>query len=67
MAASQAFQFLRLHRAFDSFSDDAGLERPGQRQDAFNDRGTLGKQDASDERTIVFQGIDRMLVLVAQR
>src|SRR4029453_17616554 len=67
MAAAEALELLRLHRAFDAFGHDAGFERPRERENAFNDRRALGKQETSDERPIDLQGIDRKLVQVAQR
>ena len=67
VSAAEALQLARLHLALDSFRDDAGLHRPSERQDAFDDRRTIGEKKALDEGPIDLERVDRQLVQMAQR
>ena len=65
--AAEPLELARLHFALDPFGDHAGVERPGQREDALDDGRTSGQQQAGDERSVDLERVHRQLVQVAQR
>ena len=67
MRAPEALEFARLGWGLDAFGDHAGLERAGEREDAFDDRRAIGEQQACHERAVDLERVDRQLVQVAQR
>jgi hypothetical protein len=47
MRAPEPFEFPRLRRIFNAFGNHTGLEGAGEREDAFNDRRAIVKEQAS--------------------
>ena len=50
--AAETLQLMCLVGGLDTFSDDAGVERPGERQDALHDGRPIGEQQAAHEGPI---------------
>src|SRR6266851_2631382 len=65
--AAEPLQLSRLHLALNPFGHHAGFERAGQRQDALDNGGPPGKQQAVHERPVDLEGVHGQLVQVAQR
>src|SRR4249919_2558545 len=58
VAAAKSFQLERLQVALHALGDDAGIERTCERQNAFDDGGTIGEEQTAHERPIDLERVD---------